>query len=68
MNWRDIISELVAAGLSQAEIGQRLGHAQSWVSGVAVGRIKSVRWEEGQKLIAMLAEVRGTNCDHKEAA
>jgi predicted XRE-type DNA-binding protein len=57
MDWKKIVLKLMQGGKTQAEVGRALGRPQSWVSAVANGHITSLRWEDGQKLLALLAEV-----------
>ena len=57
MNWQLLIAQLQGAGLSQVEIGQRLGKSQAWVSAAARGRYDDLRWADGQALIALHREV-----------
>lgn len=57
MNWQKLIAELQAAGLSQVQIGQRLGKSQAWVSAAAAGKYDDLRWGDGQRLIDLHREV-----------
>ena len=50
MDWKNIISELCAGGLSQAAIGQAIGKSQGWVSAVYLGEYSDVRWRDGEAL------------------
>ncbi len=58
MDWKKMVSELSAAGYTQARIAQELGKAQSWVADVAKGRYADLKWSDGQKLIGLHALVR----------
>lgn len=57
MNWKLLISEIRTTGLSQIQIGKRLGKSQAWVSAVLGGKYLDLKWGEGQALIALHAEV-----------
>ena len=54
--WIDIIKRLLAAGMTQSEIGAAVGCSQPWVSAVLNGTIKTVTWEVGEKLRALHAK------------
>lgn len=70
MNWQNLISEILAAGLSQNDIGQRINRSQAWVSAAAQGKYDDLRWRDGEALRALHAEVVGkpANLNPKEAA
>lgn len=53
MDIKHTLQRLTDAGLSQAEIASNLGIAQSTVSDLYRGRLKSVRYEVGKKLDAL---------------
>ncbi|MER2537659.1 MAG: hypothetical protein ABTQ26_00305 [Azonexus sp.] len=57
MNWQTIISEIQAKGLSQNDIGQKLGKSQAWVSAASQGKYEDLRWQDGQKLLALHREI-----------
>jgi hypothetical protein len=59
MNWKTIISELQAAGMSQAAIGAAIGKSQGWVSAVYAGVYSDVRWCDGEALRQLHAEKLG---------
>lgn len=65
MNWTAIISELQAAGLSQAQVGIRIGKSQAWVSAAAAGKYEDLKWQDGEALRSLHREICGTK---KEAA
>ena len=52
------IKDLEISGLSQKEIGKRLDIAQSTVSDLKSGRLKSVRFGVGIKLLALHSELK----------
>jgi len=58
MNWTNIILELMESGLSQAQIGERIGRSQAWVSAVAQGKYQDVRWGDGDALMKLHTEAR----------
>lgn len=51
MDWKTIIVELQDAGLSQTQIGERIGKSQAWVSAIATGTHDGLRWDDGTSLI-----------------
>ena len=53
MDWKKLISEIRAAGLSQIQIGERLDKSQAWVSAAASGKYDDLKWVDGQALIAL---------------
>ena len=65
MDWKLLIAQIRATGLSQVQIGERLGRSQAWVSAAASGKYLDLKWSEGEAIRALHAEV--TN-QHKEAA
>lgn len=54
-NWQQIVLSLVAAGMTQTVIADRLGVTQGTVSNLATGRTKSVEWSIGQALLDLQA-------------
>lgn len=50
MDWKDLLSEMFANGLTQTVIAERVGVAQSAISELATGKTKEPRWSTGQKL------------------
>lgn len=59
MNWKLLISECIAAGMSQAEIAKQIGVTQSAISHVLKGSQKGFLYEPGKKLIDLHRRVRG---------
>lgn len=53
MNWQKLVLELIEAGLTQKEIGEKVGRGQSWVADVAAGKYDDLKWADGQKLIRL---------------
>lgn len=60
MDWTLLIAQIRAVGLSQVQIGERLGKSQAWVSAAASGKYRDLKWAEGQAVVALHAEVCGT--------
>lgn len=58
-NFPTIIRQLRAKGLTQAEIGLRMGVAQSQVSDLMHGKIVEPKYHAGAELVALHAEVCG---------
>jgi hypothetical protein len=50
MDWKTLIAEIQARGLSQSEIGAELGKSQAWVSAVAAGKYGDLKWADGEAL------------------
>lgn len=67
MDWAKLIQEIQQAGMSQTDLGERIGRSQAWISAVASGKYQDVRWADGQALLAVHAEVVGSS-QTKEAA
>lgn len=59
MNWKTLITDLQAAGLSQIEIGRRLNKSQAWVSAAASGKYDDLKWTDGEALRILHAEIVG---------
>jgi hypothetical protein len=56
MDWKTLIAELQASGLTQAQIGEAMpepGKSQTWVADVLSGRYDDLKWTDGQALIAL---------------
>ena len=58
MNWKNIIAELQSLGVTQAEIAERIGKTQGWVSSVANEKIGDLRYSDGNELLVLLEELR----------
>jgi len=52
MKWQSVLKDLLEV-YSQEEIGKELGLHQATISKMALGQLKSIRFEEGLKLLAM---------------
>ena len=59
MDWKSLITELQAAGLSQQEIGRRLKKSQAWVSAAAAGKYDDLKWSDGEALRVLHLEIVG---------
>ena len=57
MDWKTLIAEIQAGGLSQVEIGRRLAKSQAWVSAAATGKYDDLKWADGEALRRLHAEV-----------
>ncbi len=71
MDWTKLITELQAAGLSQADIGKEIsGKSQAWVSAVAKGEYGDIKWSDGEKLRRLHAAKvsQASTANEKEAA
>lgn len=53
MNWKTIIAELNAAGLSQGKIADLLCISQPSVSDIANGKTKNPSWQIGDALLKL---------------
>lgn len=53
MNWQNIIQEIAAHGMTQAEIGKEVGLSQPSIADLAAGRQKDVRYTVGVALVAL---------------
>lgn len=56
MDWKKLLQELAEAGRTQVQIAQHCGVAQSTISDLARGNVKSPSFELGTKLVALHAE------------
>ncbi len=68
MDWKTLISELQAAKMSQAAIGDALGKSQAWVADVLKGRYDDLKWSDGEALRKLHAVKVGAGDTAKEAA
>ena len=59
MNWKTLITELQAVGLSQSAIGAELGKSQAWVCAVLAGQYADLKWSDGQALLKLHASQVG---------
>ena len=68
MDWKKLLQDLTEIGQTQVQIAERCGAAQSTVSELARGRIKSPSFELGTKLVALHAELIGQDAPEAKAA
>lgn len=68
MDWKTLISELQAAKMSQAAIGDALGKSQAWVADVLKGRYDDLKWSDGEALRKLHAAKVGAGDTAKEPA
>ena len=50
MDWKLIIADLRATGMSQGDIGLAIGKSQGWVADVVRGRYDDLKWGDGEAL------------------
>lgn len=62
MNWKKLTSDLIAAGLTQAEIAKAIGCGQTTVSELQTGKTDNPRSNIGLALIA-LARSKGLDVE-----
>jgi predicted transcriptional regulator len=53
VDWKKLLTELMAAGLTQKVIADELELSQGAVSHLLTGRTAAMQWEKGEKLIAL---------------
>lgn len=53
MNWKCLISELIASGMTQVQIAQKAGCTQASISDLATGRTENPAYSIGSALIAL---------------
>ena len=59
MDWKKLLQEIQATGLSQIDIGERIGRSQAWVSAAVAGKYQDLRWSDGEAIRSLHAEVTG---------
>lgn len=59
MDWKQVLTRLTDEGLTQTQIAERCGVAQSTISGLARGATKSPTYELGTQLLAILEGLSG---------
>jgi predicted XRE-type DNA-binding protein len=55
-NFQSMIRDLLATGMSQAQIGSALGKSQAWVAAVVGGQFKDLKWSDGNALVELHRE------------
>lgn len=63
MDWKLIITDLRAAGFTQADIGELVGRSQAWISAVENEKYGDLNWSDGEALRKLHMSIT-----HKEAA
>lgn len=53
VDWKKLLTELLATGMTQSAIGDEIGVSQGTISHLLNGRIATVEWERGEKLIEL---------------
>jgi len=53
MDWQNLISDLAQAGMTQAQIAQRVGVTQSLISELSTGKAAEPRYGLAMKLIRL---------------
>ena len=66
MDWKTLIAEISARGLSQIEIGRRIGRSQAWVSALVAGKYKDVGWNDGEAIRKLHAAVTAVNPENPQ--
>jgi len=68
MDWKNIISELLSAGLTQAQIAKSAGVTQPTIAGLLAGDQKDMKWTNGHRLALFYKKtMRGRRSELKEA-
>lgn len=58
MDWKNLISEITASGMTQAELATKAGLVQSAISDLVTGKTTEPRFSTGQKLVAIRNELK----------
>ncbi|KAA0910659.1 helix-turn-helix domain-containing protein [Pusillimonas sp. ANT_WB101] len=53
MDWKNKIIELIATGMTQAQIAQESGVSQPTIAGLVAGDQRDMRWANGHRLLAL---------------
>ena len=67
MDWKKLIAEIQATGLSQTAVADRLNRSQAWVSAAAAGKYLDVRWADGEAILKLHSEVVHIPTEQKAA-
>lgn len=59
MDWKKLTQDLIASGLTQVEIANRVGCSQPTIAQLASGAQRDVRWTYGEKLRSLHRKVVG---------
>ena len=68
MNWKKLIRDLQALGVTQVQMAERCNCAQTTISDIVNGRTGNPRWEIGAGLLALLHERATPQETHGEVA
>ncbi|NYT25362.1 helix-turn-helix domain-containing protein [Alcaligenaceae bacterium] len=68
MDWKNIILSLVSHGLTQAQIAKESGVSQPTIAGLLSGAQRDMRWENGDRLLALYRKVYGADRPTKDTA
>lgn len=68
MDWKNIISEITAAGYTQVEIADFVGISQPSVCDIANGKTKNPAWQIGDALLRMRKKAASRRAQQKAAA
>lgn len=55
--WQSLVNDLVAAGLSESEIGRRVGYSQTTIHRLKHGRMAEPTFSRGRALLALHEQV-----------
>ena len=68
MDWKKLLQEIQESGLSQIEIGERIGRSQAWVSAAVAGKYQDLRWSDGESIRRLHKEVFVKSTERAKAA
>ena len=54
VNFVNVINDLRKNGFSDADIGERVSHKADYIRNIRVGRVRSVRYDVGVRLLNLL--------------
>ena len=66
MDWKKLIADLQASGVTQVQMAQKCKCAQTTISDILNGRIEHPRYEIGAALVAMLPKRRRSELSPKD--
>ena len=67
MDWKKLIADLQALGITQVQMAERCNCAQTTISDIRNGRIENPRYEIGAALVSMLTKQSKAKTPTKEA-
>ncbi|OGT02139.1 MAG: hypothetical protein A2143_00645 [Gallionellales bacterium RBG_16_57_15] len=53
MDWKKLIQEIIATGMTQVAIAEEIGVKQPSIVDVLQGRTQELKWSNGQRLIKL---------------